>query len=125
MGLGMARAAARGGLDVVGFDTRPISQFGDFAPRMITDPAAFASDREVILSVDMSTWYETPGGGDIIDVSPAHVVATRVGGRLGEPAPGGGDGVFRGEHLIEPLSPSLIVNVGAGGFGKRRRRNNQ
>lgn len=51
MGLGMARAAARGGLDVVGFDIRPISEFGDFAPRMIADPAAFAADREVILSV--------------------------------------------------------------------------
>lgn len=51
MGLGMARAAARAGLDVSGFDIRPVSEFGDFAPRMVHDPAAFVDDREVILSV--------------------------------------------------------------------------
>lgn len=51
MGLGMARALARGGFDTTGFDTRPAEQFGDFANHMIADPATFASDREVILSV--------------------------------------------------------------------------
>lgn len=51
MGLGMARSMMRAGLDVTGFDVRPLSEFGDFASRMIAEPAAFAADREVILSV--------------------------------------------------------------------------
>jgi len=51
MGLGMARAMARAGLDVTGFDVRPAREFGDFAGRMIAGPAAFAADREVILTV--------------------------------------------------------------------------
>lgn len=51
MGLGMARAMARAGFDVRGFDVRPVEDFGDFAPQMATEPAAFASDREVILTV--------------------------------------------------------------------------
>ena len=51
MGFGMARAMARAGLDVTGFDIRPVGEFGDFADRMVGDPAIFASDREVILTV--------------------------------------------------------------------------
>lgn len=51
MGLGMARAMVRAGLDVTGFDVRPVSEFGEFANRMAADPASFASDREVILTV--------------------------------------------------------------------------
>ncbi|MEO1492592.1 MAG: NAD(P)-binding domain-containing protein [Pseudomonadota bacterium] len=51
MGLGMARAMQRAGLEVTGFDIRPPGAFGEFAPHMQIDPAAFASDRQVILSV--------------------------------------------------------------------------
>lgn len=47
----MARALARAGFDVTGFDVRPPAEFGDFAPRMVADPAAFAADREAILTV--------------------------------------------------------------------------
>ena len=51
MGFGMARAMDRAGLDVTGFDVRPASDFGEFANRMAADPASFAADREVILTV--------------------------------------------------------------------------
>ena len=51
MGFGMARAMDRAGLDVKGFDVRPLKEFGAFANRMVADPAAFARDREVILTV--------------------------------------------------------------------------
>lgn len=51
MGLGMARAMARAGLDLTGFDIRPVDAFGEFSGRMVTDPGAFAADREVILTV--------------------------------------------------------------------------
>lgn len=51
MGLGMARAMTRAGLDVVGFDIRPAEEFGEFANRMAADPASFAADRETILTV--------------------------------------------------------------------------
>jgi len=47
----MARAMARAGLDVTGFDIRPPGEFGDFAPHMVADAGDFAADREVILSV--------------------------------------------------------------------------
>lgn len=51
MGFGMARAMVRAGLDVTGFDVRPPEDFGEFANRMTADPASFAADREVILTV--------------------------------------------------------------------------
>ena len=51
MGLGMARAMARAGYDVTGFDVRPTAEFGAFADRMIEDPGRFAADREVIFTV--------------------------------------------------------------------------
>ena len=51
MGLGMARAMARAGLEVTGFDIRPVHEFGDFALRMVADPGDFAADREVLLTV--------------------------------------------------------------------------
>lgn len=51
MGLGMARAIQRAGFDVTGFDVRPAEAFGTFADSMISDPVAFASDREVVLTV--------------------------------------------------------------------------
>ncbi len=51
MGLPMARAMLRAGLEVTGFDIRPISEFGEFAGHMVADPAAFAADREMIFTV--------------------------------------------------------------------------
>ncbi|MGF1658170.1 MAG: NAD(P)-dependent oxidoreductase [Rubrimonas sp.] len=51
MGLPMARALARAGVEVWGFDIRPAADFGEFAPRMIADPAAFARRCETVLSV--------------------------------------------------------------------------
>lgn len=51
MGLPMARAMARAGIDVIGFDIRPAADFGDFAPRMVSDPAEFAARCDVALSV--------------------------------------------------------------------------
>ncbi|MEM9139187.1 MAG: NAD(P)-binding domain-containing protein, partial [Pseudomonadota bacterium] len=51
MGLGMARAMVRAGLDVTGFDVRPAAEFGEFSGHMVADPAVFAADREVIISV--------------------------------------------------------------------------
>lgn len=51
MGLGMTRAMIRAGLDVTGFDVRPPSEFAEIADRMVPDPAVFAADREVILTV--------------------------------------------------------------------------
>ena len=51
MGFDMARAMDRAGLDVTGFDIRPVSDFGEFANRMAADPVSFAADREVILTV--------------------------------------------------------------------------
>jgi len=51
MGLGMARAMARAGLDVTGFDIRPAEEFGEFGNRMAADPSSFAADREAILTV--------------------------------------------------------------------------
>jgi len=55
MGLPMARAMARAGFDVRGFDVRPVSEFGDFAARMEPDPAAFAAHAEVLFTVVRDT----------------------------------------------------------------------
>ena len=51
MGLPMARRLARAGFEVFGFDIRPVSEFGDFAPRMIADAAAFAARCDTVISV--------------------------------------------------------------------------
>lgn len=51
MGLPMARALAGAGFEVWGLDVRPAAQFGDFAPRMLDDPATFAARCPVVLSV--------------------------------------------------------------------------
>ena len=51
MGFGMARAMINAGLDVTGFDVRPPADFGDFAGHMEADPAAFAADIEVLMTV--------------------------------------------------------------------------
>lgn len=51
MGLPMARRLALAGFEVFGFDVRPIPEFGDFAPRMIADAAAFAARCATVISV--------------------------------------------------------------------------
>ena len=51
MGLPMARRLLSGGHEVWGFDVRPISEFGDFAPRMIADPTAFGEAVDIVISV--------------------------------------------------------------------------
>ncbi len=51
MGLPMAERLRLAGFDVWGFDIRPPAEFGDFADRMITDPARFAAQVDILLSV--------------------------------------------------------------------------
>jgi 3-hydroxyisobutyrate dehydrogenase-like beta-hydroxyacid dehydrogenase len=51
MGLPMARALLRAGVETWGFDIRPPDAFGDFAGRMIADPAAFAARCDVVICV--------------------------------------------------------------------------
>lgn len=51
MGLPMAENLLKAGFDVWGYDVRPISGFGDFQPRMITDPISFASKMDILISV--------------------------------------------------------------------------
>ena len=51
MGLPMARALRQAGIDCLGFDIRPVAEFGDFAPQMLADPAAFAGRCDVLVSV--------------------------------------------------------------------------
>ncbi|MEM6661116.1 MAG: NAD(P)-binding domain-containing protein [Pseudomonadota bacterium] len=51
MGFGMARAMAAAGIDVKGFDIRPLTDFPGFKDRMIADAGVFAADRQVVLSV--------------------------------------------------------------------------
>jgi len=51
MGAPMLRALRRAGIDAAGFDVRPPAAFGDLAPHMIADPAAFAASRRIVLTV--------------------------------------------------------------------------
>ncbi len=51
MGLPMARALLRAGFDVRGFDIRPAEEFGDFAGRMIADPARFGAWCDTLICV--------------------------------------------------------------------------
>ena len=51
MGLPMARSLLAAGFEVYGFDVRPVEEFGDFAGRMIADPAAFAARCPTVISV--------------------------------------------------------------------------
>jgi 3-hydroxyisobutyrate dehydrogenase-like beta-hydroxyacid dehydrogenase len=51
MGLPMAKRLAAAGFEVFGFDIRPLSDFGDFATRMIEDAAEFAARCETVVSV--------------------------------------------------------------------------
>ena len=58
MGLPMARRLHRAGIEVWGFDVRPRSDFGDFASRMIEDPAQFAKRVDTVISV-VRDWRQT------------------------------------------------------------------
>ena len=51
MGAPMLRALIRAGFDAAGFDLRPAAEFGDLAPHMIADPAAFAASRRIVLTI--------------------------------------------------------------------------
>lgn len=51
MGLPMARSLLAAGIDVCGFDVRPADEFGDFAGRMVSDPAEFAARCPTVISV--------------------------------------------------------------------------
>jgi 3-hydroxyisobutyrate dehydrogenase-like beta-hydroxyacid dehydrogenase len=51
MGLPMAQCLLAAGVDVWGHDVRKADEFGDFAPRMIADPGAFAARCAIVLSV--------------------------------------------------------------------------
>ncbi len=51
MGLPMAKRLAAAGFETWGFDVRPAQAFGDFAPRMVADAAAFAERVDVVISV--------------------------------------------------------------------------
>ncbi len=51
MGLPMAKALARAGFMVRGFDIRPIAEFGDFEAHMISSAEEFSSAVDVVISV--------------------------------------------------------------------------
>ncbi len=51
MGLPMARRLRDAGYDVWGFDVRKPAEFGDFAERMVADPADFAARCGIVISV--------------------------------------------------------------------------
>jgi 3-hydroxyisobutyrate dehydrogenase-like beta-hydroxyacid dehydrogenase len=51
MGLPMARSLLAAGVDVYGFDVRPVGEFGDFGGRMIADAAEFAARCPTVVSV--------------------------------------------------------------------------
>ena len=51
MGLPMARALMAAGFETWGFDLRPATEFGDFAGRMVLDPADFAGRCETVITV--------------------------------------------------------------------------
>jgi len=58
MGLPMACRLRDAGIDVWGFDIRPVSEFAGFQDRMITDPAEFASRVDTVISV-VRDWKQT------------------------------------------------------------------
>lgn len=51
MGMPMARALAKAGLDVRGFDVRPIAEFDSFAGNMDLNPGTFMDGRNVLMTV--------------------------------------------------------------------------
>lgn len=51
MGLGMCRALVDAGYDALGFDVRPMAEFGDFAAHMTPDPAVLRDHAEILITV--------------------------------------------------------------------------
>jgi len=51
MGLPMAQSLSAAGIEVYGFDVRPVREFGDFEGRMIADVAEFAARCATVISV--------------------------------------------------------------------------
>jgi 3-hydroxyisobutyrate dehydrogenase-like beta-hydroxyacid dehydrogenase len=51
MGLPMARRLWAAGFETWGYDIRPLSEFGDFEPRMVADPANFGRRIDIVISV--------------------------------------------------------------------------
>lgn len=51
MGLPMAQSLLAAGVEVYGFDVRPVGEFGDFHERMIADAAEFAARCPTVISV--------------------------------------------------------------------------
>ncbi|MCT4655897.1 MAG: NAD(P)-binding domain-containing protein [Cohaesibacter sp.] len=51
MGLPMAQAIKAAGFDVMGFDIRPIEDFGDFAPSMAKDLQNFVDHSDIVLTI--------------------------------------------------------------------------
>lgn len=55
MGLPMARAMLDAGVETYGFDVRPATEFGDFSARMVSDPAVFAAQCDVLFTIVRDT----------------------------------------------------------------------
>ncbi|MBL6931438.1 MAG: NAD(P)-dependent oxidoreductase [Rhodospirillales bacterium] len=51
MGLPMARALARAGFTVKGFDVRPVEEFADFQQHMMASPDDFSENVDIVISV--------------------------------------------------------------------------
>ncbi len=58
MGLPMARNLLSAGFDTWGYDVRQKSEFGEFAHRMIDDPAEFSNQVDILISV-VRDWQQT------------------------------------------------------------------
>ena len=58
MGLPMAKQLQKAGLEVFGFDVRPLPEFGDFQDRMIEDPNEFSDRVDIVFSV-VRDWQQT------------------------------------------------------------------
>lgn len=73
MGGPMLAAMAKAGLDVVGYDIRPLAEFGSLARLMRSDPAEFAADIAVLFTV-VRDIKETEtllfGATGLLDLSP-------------------------------------------------------
>jgi 3-hydroxyisobutyrate dehydrogenase-like beta-hydroxyacid dehydrogenase len=95
----MAERLLHAGFDVLGFDIRPADEFGAFGARMVADPATFAHQVDVVLSVvrDARQSHDLLFGEQALLVQPNHpsVVVTcstlspRYVRRLAERMPAG------------------------------------
>lgn len=58
MGLPMAQQLQKAGIEIWGFDVRPLSEFGEFQDRMIEDPSEFSDRVDIVFSV-VRDWQQT------------------------------------------------------------------